>query len=64
MNKSKIKLDSYSNNINVNNFIPYRDGTILNTDIKLNNFDFKVKFELYYNDSDVNKKTLYNLCLN
>lgn len=60
----KLKFNFLDNNINVNNFIPYRDGTILNTDIKLNNFDFKVKFELYYNDSDDNKKSLYNLCLN
>lgn len=60
----KLKFNFLDNNINVNNFIPYRDGTILNTDIKLNNFDFKVQFELYYNDSDDNKKTLYNLCLN
>lgn len=60
----KLKFNFLDNDINVNNFIPYRDGTILNTDIKLNNFDFKVKFELYYDDSDVNKKTLYNLCIN
>jgi DnaJ-class molecular chaperone len=60
----KLKFNFLDNNINVNNFIPYRDGTILNTDIKLNNFDFKVKFELYYNDNEINKKTLYNICIN
>ena len=59
----KLKFNFLDNNINVNNFIPYRDGTILNTDIKLNNFDFKVRFELYYDDNDTNKKILYNLCL-
>ena len=60
----KLKFNFIDNDINVNNFIPYRDGTILNTDIKLNHFDFKVRFELYFNDNDINKKTLYNLCLN
>ena len=60
----KLKFNFLDNDINVNNFIPYRDGTILNTDIKLNYFDFKVKFELYYNDNENNKKILYNLCIN
>jgi len=59
----KLKFNFLDNNINVNNFIPYRDGTILNTDIKLNNFDFKVRFVLYYDDNDTNKKILNNLCL-
>lgn len=60
----KLKFDFLDNNINVNNYIPYRDRTILNTDIKLNNFDFKVRFEIYYNDNEKNKRTLYNICLN
>jgi len=59
----KIKFDFIDKNIKVDNFIPYRDGNYLNTDIKLNNFEFKIKFELYYNHTDSNKKTLYNLCI-
>ena len=59
----KLNFNFIDNKICVNNFIPYRDGCILNTDIKLNNFDFKIRFELYYDDNAENKKTLYNLCL-
>ena len=46
------------NNMIISNYIPYRDGNLFNTDIKINNFSFIIKFELYYNDSIENKKNI------
>jgi len=55
-------LDIHLNNYNliINNWIPYRDGFIINTDIIINNFKLIIKLSLNYIDNEYNKNLLKN----
>ena len=44
------------NNKDVKNYIPHRDGIIYKTNIKINDINMIIKFNINYNYNDENKK--------
>lgn len=49
------------NTININNWIPYRDGNIFVYSKKIKNYYIGIKFNLIYNYSEINKEILFNM---
>lgn len=49
------------NNKDVKNYIPHRDGIIYKTNIKVNDINMIIKFNINYNYNDENKKILFSI---
>jgi DnaJ-class molecular chaperone len=54
------KINVFNKEIEIINFIPYRDGYIYNTNIKLEYYECVIKFNLIYIYNDNNKNILQN----
>lgn len=57
----KDNINILNNNIDITNWIPYRDGNIYIYNKKIKNYYIGIKINLLYNYSDSNKEILFNL---
>jgi DnaJ-class molecular chaperone len=48
-------------NINLNNYIPYKDGNIINIKY-IDTYMLSIKLNIVFNDNEKNKEILYSLC--
>lgn len=55
----KLKLTFINTQLDISNWIPYRDGNLMLLSNKINTYDIGLKFNLIYNHSDDKKQILY-----